>query len=262
MGLFGKLFEKKVCDLCGGDIGLLGNRKLEDGNMCKTCAGKLSPWFSERRSSTVEQIREQLAYREDNRKAVESFQVTASYGEGTRLLLDENARKFLVTRSKDLQEANPDVVDFAQVTGVDIDIDEHSSEQKRENRKPDGSTERVSYTPPRFLWTYDFSIVIRVNHPYFDDMRFQLNEDDVELNPENPLPAARKPDPARCLEYVKYNDMANELKALLQGARRQVREEAAAAAAPRKAVVCPYCGATTTPDAQGCCEYCGGAVNG
>ena len=25
---------------------------------------------------------------------------------------------------------------------------------------------------------------------------------------------------------------------------------------------CPYCGATTTPDASGCCEYCGGAVNG
>lgn len=28
------------------------------------------------------------------------------------------------------------------------------------------------------------------------------------------------------------------------------------------AVTCPYCGATTTPDASGCCEYCGGAVNG
>ena len=34
------------------------------------------------------------------------------------------------------------------------------------------------------------------------------------------------------------------------------------AAAPKAAVTCPYCGATTTPDASGCCEYCGGAVNG
>ena len=33
MGLFGKLFEKKSCDICGGEIGLLGNRKLEDGNL-------------------------------------------------------------------------------------------------------------------------------------------------------------------------------------------------------------------------------------
>ena len=41
MGLFGKLFEKKECAICGGEIGLLGNRKLEDGNMCKACAAKL-----------------------------------------------------------------------------------------------------------------------------------------------------------------------------------------------------------------------------
>ena len=27
MGILGKLFDKKQCDICGGDIGLLGNRK-------------------------------------------------------------------------------------------------------------------------------------------------------------------------------------------------------------------------------------------
>ena len=43
MGLFGKVFEKKECDICGGEIGLLGNRKLDDGNLCKECAKKLSP---------------------------------------------------------------------------------------------------------------------------------------------------------------------------------------------------------------------------
>ena len=40
MGFFGKLFEKKNCDICGGEIGLLGNRKLEDGNLCKESARK------------------------------------------------------------------------------------------------------------------------------------------------------------------------------------------------------------------------------
>ena len=57
MGLFGKLFDKKTCDICGGEIGLLGNKKLEDGNCCKECAGKLSPWFNERRHSTVADIK-------------------------------------------------------------------------------------------------------------------------------------------------------------------------------------------------------------
>ena len=31
MGLFGSLFEKKSCDICGKELGLLGKRKLEDG---------------------------------------------------------------------------------------------------------------------------------------------------------------------------------------------------------------------------------------
>lgn len=37
-------FDKKYCDVCGEKIGLLGNRKLEDGNLCKDCAAKLSPF--------------------------------------------------------------------------------------------------------------------------------------------------------------------------------------------------------------------------
>ena len=52
------LFDKKYCDICGEKIGLLGNRKLEDGNMCKDCASLLSPWFSDRKQSTVEEIKE------------------------------------------------------------------------------------------------------------------------------------------------------------------------------------------------------------
>ena len=45
------LFDKKICDICGEKIGLLGNRKLDDGNLCKDCAKKLSPWFEERRQA-------------------------------------------------------------------------------------------------------------------------------------------------------------------------------------------------------------------
>lgn len=63
------LFDKKICDICGEKIGLLGNRKLDDGNLCKDCAKKLSPWFEERRHSTVEDIKRQLEYREKNKKS-------------------------------------------------------------------------------------------------------------------------------------------------------------------------------------------------
>ena len=50
------LFSKKNCDVCGGKIGMLGNRKLEDGNLCKDCAKQLSPYFSDRKRSTVADI--------------------------------------------------------------------------------------------------------------------------------------------------------------------------------------------------------------
>ena len=64
------LFDKKICDICGEKIGLLGNRKLDDGNLCKDCAKKLLPWFEDRRHSTVEDIKRQLEYREKNKKAI------------------------------------------------------------------------------------------------------------------------------------------------------------------------------------------------
>ena len=70
------LFDKKQCSICGKDIGLLGNRKLEDGNLCKDCAAKLSPWFSDRRHSTVAEIRRQLEYREANKAEVAKLSPT------------------------------------------------------------------------------------------------------------------------------------------------------------------------------------------
>ena len=91
------LFEKKQCSICGGDIGLLGNRKLEDGNCCKNCAAKLSPWFSDRRSSTVEEIKAQIDMREQNKELVKAFNTTRTMGRSTKVYVDENAGKFMVT---------------------------------------------------------------------------------------------------------------------------------------------------------------------
>ncbi len=133
MGLFGNLFEKKICSVCGGEIGLLGNRKLEDGNLCKNCAKKLSPWFSDRKNSTVEEIKEQLAYREANRSKVAAFHTSRTFGVNTKVLLDEDAGKFMVTSARNLEDANPDVLDFSDVTGCRIDIDEKRSEVTRED---------------------------------------------------------------------------------------------------------------------------------
>ena len=61
----------------------------------------------------MEEIREQLAYREENRNAVAALHVTRSYGEDMKVLIDEDAGKFIVTRARNYTDANPDVIDFS-----------------------------------------------------------------------------------------------------------------------------------------------------
>ena len=262
MGLFGKLFEKKECAICGGEIGLLGNRKLEDGNMCKACAAKLSPWFDERRHSTVAQIEEQLEYREANKENVAAFRTTLSLGETTKVLVDEDAGRFMVTSARNYSEAN----------GCTYDIDEDIDEVTRF----DENNEAVSYDPPRFTHSYNFYVTVYVNNPYFDDMRFKVNSRTVEVEERrgpavsaNPgginlvigsLSGAEAFNPEANVEYRTYRDLCERIVETLLENRQSAREEIAAAAAPKAAVACPYCGATTTPTTTNCCEFCGGAL--
>ena len=102
------LFDKKNCDICGDKIGLLGNRKLDDGNLCKNCAAKLSPWFEERRHSTVEEIKRQLDYREENKNAVAKLPLLHAKFSGDRyhVFLDETKGLFTVARRLN-EEENP-----------------------------------------------------------------------------------------------------------------------------------------------------------
>lgn len=175
------LFDKKYCDICGEKIGLLGNRKLADGNLCKNCAKKLSPWFGERRSSTVQEIKEQLDWREANRERAAQFRATRSFGERTKLLLDETHRWFTVTRATSPADDNADVLDFSAITGCRMDIDENRTELKIETKDSEGKIVRRSYSPPRYEYNYDFHIIISVNVPYFSEMKFQLNDGSVYI---------------------------------------------------------------------------------
>ena len=277
MGLFGKLFEKKECSVCGGEIGLLGNRKLEDGNLCKNCAKKLSPWFEERRHSTVEEIKQQLAYREENQTRAAQFTVTRSMGEFTKVLLDERHGWLTVTTAVDLAEANPDILDFDAITGCRIDIKENRNEILREGQ--DGK--KVSYDPPRYKYSYVFHIYISVRNPYFDEMHFHLNSSSVEMTPmpgdnfggglnrTSGLGLAGRSflrsgfDPMNYPEYRKYYNMAQEICQAVQQLRSQAsvaepatpaRTEPAAAPVQAGPWVCPGCGASVSGKF---CEFCG-----
>ena len=244
------LFDKKYCSICGAQIKLLGNRKLEDGNCCKDCASKLSPFFSERRHSTVESIKEQLAYREANLAEVENFNVTRTIGESTKILIDEDQKKFIITSVNKWRETNPDVIPFSAVTGCETKIDEDKDEEMTTDK--DGN--RVSYNPPHYTYSYDFYVTVFVNNPYFDEINFQINRSSVSQTVVGSTP------PRHGSEYEGYANSLEEIKAIFSGIREDTRAAAEAASAPKVPVHCPSCGATTIPDSKGCCEFCGCAL--
>ena len=257
------------------------------------------------------------------------------------MLLDENAGKFMVTSARNIAEANPDVLSFSDVTGCDLNVEE----SKTEIRYRDANDDVQSFNPKRYAYAYDFYMTIHVNHPYFDEIRFKLNDSSVDGDvdtmldydegrggagrapmagrnpmagsgtgrpgaaggrpqpgrpqPGRPQPGGARPmgqrpmgqDPAaygmqpfdtgmaagmgagfgmdltsnadeirNSAEYIEYENMGWEIRDTLLQVRADARAEEAEANAPKQAVKCPYCGATTIPTANGCCEYCGAAL--
>ena len=169
------LFDKKYCDICGEKIRLLSNRKLDDGNLCKECAQKLSPWFEERRHSTVEEIRCQLAYREQNKEMVQKFNVTRQISTKTyNVFIDDTQGNFTIAHKLDVKE-NPDIVPLSAVLKCKMDIEQ---DRKEETYIKDGKT--VSYDPPVYKYEYQYRMKIQVRSSWFDDMDFRLHNFSIE----------------------------------------------------------------------------------
>lgn len=177
------LFDKKYCSVCGEKIGLLGNRKLEDGNLCKDCAKKLSPLFSERRHSTVDEIKAQLQYREENAALLENFQPDRQYGDSKKIFVDTEAKKFIVTFYNDWKTENPDLIAFDQVKNVQSEVKESRSEIYYK----DSEGNNKSYSPPRYEYEYSFIVKIFVESPWFDEIRVDLTGNQCPDSPHSPI---------------------------------------------------------------------------
>lgn len=168
------LFDKKFCDICGDKIGMLGNRKLADGNMCKDCAKKLSPFCDDRRSSTIDEIKAHLQYREENKNALRSFSPTVTIdGDYRNIYIDTSRGNFVVSACKpgNWDEENPDVIPVSAITSLTLDIDE----DKDEIYYKDAEGNNQSYVPSRYEYYYNFTLKFLVNTPYFDDFDVKLN---------------------------------------------------------------------------------------
>ena len=195
MGLFGKLFSKETCAICGQEVGALKKRKLVDGMICKDCDDKLSPWFQTRSESTLAEIKSQLAMREQNRALLEQFVVTRQFGEYGGVFFDDDHGWFCVVEDRGgtlignkgavdgvegLRYRNVDIVQLSDVIAVDDFVNESRVEVKGHDK--DGK--QVSYHPEHWRYTESFGLRIRVSHPYLNEMRVILGTTVIEVEEE------------------------------------------------------------------------------
>ena len=128
MGLFDR-FKKQDCEICGKEVGMFGYKKLKDGEICKDCVKLLSPWFEDRKESTVAQIKAQIAYRAQNAEELKSFNPTKVYGDFEYMYVEERdgvPYRFCVSRNKDYLKENADLVLVEDLEAVIIDIDDNA----------------------------------------------------------------------------------------------------------------------------------------
>ncbi|WP_077597434.1 DUF4428 domain-containing protein [Olsenella urininfantis] len=242
MGLFDR-FKKGECEVCGKEIGALGKRKIDDGYICKDCANKLSRYYTGRKRSSIDDIKAQLEYREANMAEVEAFSVSRTLGLDEKVMIDEGRGSFVVVSGgRNWKSTNPDVIPLSQVTGAQVDFDESRSEETY----LDDEGNRRSYVPPRYSYSYSSRVEVNVNNPWFDSFSIDVASGSTSM--------------PHSLESEQARSAAQEICSALTTERERIHEEAEASRAPKTAMTCPHCGATTIPDASGCCEYCGGAM--
>lgn len=193
------LFNRKNCDICGGDMGLIIDNKAADGNYCHNCAHKLSPFFKNARNSTLAQIQQQIAYRETNRQQLNIFNPTKVLGYDTKVYLDPGHNCFVVSKKSDYRSENADIINLSQVQGAVSEVKEH----KKELYQRDAQGHNVSYNPKRYEFSYEIQVTIRVNSPYFNEIKFDVTKEKIANKASQ--------------EFMNYQHTADEIVAAVTG---------------------------------------------
>ena len=224
MGLLENLFMRKNCSVCGKPLGPGYSVRLKDGRCCSACARKLSPWSSDRKKRTVNNIKEEIAFRDAHKNDFKDFYPTRFYGNSCILMIDEIGKRFAVTSELNFRKEVVDILMFSQVqtclTQIEKSRKEVLAELKDNPDDPDSATHNESYRPRRYRWYYDFQLVLKLNHPILDTIRFSISGGPFSVTPVSQLRnegSIQEPTKEECMEdyyYARYAGEMQELKLL------------------------------------------------
>ena len=190
-GIATALFKKDPCCLCGEKTGLL-DKKCQDGKVCKECAKKVSPWFEDWKTADKLKLETHIAMRAADRSMADMGNYNKVFGEFGVILIDEAAKKFIafpdtssglfgsqrkVKSLSDVIDLGPDIIDFKAVEDIELDITETTREEKRTE-----NGQQVSYFPPHILYMETFTLHLKLDYPFFKNMRIQLNDGAVQIH--------------------------------------------------------------------------------
>ena len=109
-------------------------------------------------------------------------------------------------------------------------------------------------------------MIVLVKHPYFDDMRFRINDCSVEINPHGPMGifTSRSVNPRSDRGYMKYDRMGEEIREALLNRTTPAPAAAApvqpaAPVAPPRPKFCSGCGAPV--EGGKFCTNCGSPLS-
>ena len=276
MSFFDKMFDKKICSICGAPIDYFKNNKLLNGNCCQKCASELSPWFNNLNNSTVENIRYQIYWRRENNKKLQLFYPTISLGTDFKVLIDEIKSQFTIARNGNYIQDKSDIISCANITSCNIDI----KENKKEVKYKDSNGEKHSFVPPFYAYSYDFFVSIDVNIPYIKTMKFKLNKNRIN-NGQNLIvdmpqtgifnkfkdkmfsdrsfngKTSNIDEVTSSVEYKKYEGLANEIKEKLYYQKQKIYNQLAL---ENSKIRCPWCNSKVI-NTETHCPYCDGPID-
>lgn len=245
MGLFSAKTNIRICDVCSSPIRNLFATKLGDGYLCANCRKNLSPYYTDLRRRTVDDVKMHLTYREDNKGAVDDFYVTkvlfldrheAGVITGSQLYLDEQHHKFLFSKNKSYKLNNPDVFDFKDIRSIKRDSESSISSDS----SLDIYEIKVSFGDFGECITESYALEYSLPEEEFQ-YRGRITEAPSYKNfMEDIVYAENLFDPI--ISAVTNNEPIDYTHTEMQKVRR---------------TVCPNCGAATAIRMNRLCEYCG-----
>lgn len=114
MGLFG---NKEECSICNGKVGMF-KTKLKDAVICSNCTSLCSPEVIGWASKSLNEMKEHLADREENKVRLGAFNETDNAG--LYLKIDDNNKTWIVPMKKNYVERNVTVFNFDEIIDYEL----------------------------------------------------------------------------------------------------------------------------------------------